>query len=54
MITQGEARVWAAQFVALGATIDQVNRELVCCNCNADDQNTVRSEFFKQLCEMEG
>lgn len=54
MITTYEARLWASQFVELGASLDQVNRELVCCNCNPDDQNTVISEFFKQLCEMEG
>ncbi len=47
-ITNYEAANWAAQFVAIGATIDVVNRELVCCNVSDDSANAVRNEYFKQ------
>ena len=46
-ITNYEAANWAAQFVKIGATIDVVNRELICCNVADESANAVRSEFFK-------
>ena len=53
-ITNYEAANWAAQFVAIGATIDVVNRELICCNVADESANAVRSEYFKQAYDSIG
>ena len=54
MPTPDALRNWAAQFVAIGATIDMVNRELICCNVGDDGANAVRSEYFKQAYDSIG
>ena len=53
-ITNYEAANWAAQVVAIGATIDVVNRELICCNVGDDSANAVRNEYFKQTYDSIG
>ena len=47
-ITNYEAANWAAQFIKIGATIDVVNRELICCNVADESANAVRNEYFRQ------
>ncbi len=47
-ITNYEAANWAAQFVKIGATIDVVNRELICCNVAPESAARVRSQFTQQ------
>mgnify|MGYP003153810259 FL=1 len=47
-------REWAAQLVEAGATLDTVNRELICCGIQAsspEDAKAVREEFIRLTLE---